>query len=84
MTSSLIRTYDVIIIIYEVESLYCFFVFGWIKLKFAVRGNFTLLISNLNSKVQYQFNATFLLLDHDFSSAFPHELVTMATMNDLS
>ena len=32
----------------EVESLYCFFVFGWIKLKFGVKGNFRLLISNLN------------------------------------
>ena len=38
----------------EVESLHCFFVFGWIKLKFGVRGNFRLLISNLNSKTQYQ------------------------------
>ena len=51
----------------EVESPYCFFVFGWIKLEFGVRGNFRLLISNLKSKMQYQFeNATFLLLDHDF------------------
>ena len=52
------------------ESLHCFFVFGWIKLKFCVRGNFRLLISNLNSKTQYQLeilrNATFLPLDHDF------------------
>ena len=32
------------------ESFHCFFVFGWIKLKFGVRGNFRLLISNLNSK----------------------------------
>ena len=39
----------------EVESLHCFFVFGWIKLKFGVGGNFRLLISNLNSKTQYQF-----------------------------
>ena len=31
------------------------FVFGWIKLNFAVRGNFRLLISNLNSKTQYRF-----------------------------
>ena len=35
----------------EVESLHCFFVFGWIKLKFGVRGNCRLLISNLNSKM---------------------------------
>ena len=39
----------------EVESLHCFFVFGWIKLKFGVVGTFVLLISNLNSKAQYQF-----------------------------
>ena len=39
----------------EVKSLHCFLVFGWIKLKFGVRGNFRLLISNLNSKTQYQF-----------------------------
>ena len=34
----------------EVESPCCFFVFGWIKLEFGVKGNFRLLISNLNSK----------------------------------
>ena len=39
----------------QMESLHCFFVSGWIKLKFNVRGNFRLLISNLNSKTQYQF-----------------------------
>ena len=39
----------------EGESLHGFFVFGWIKLKFGVSGNFGLLISNLNSKTQYQF-----------------------------
>ena len=39
----------------EVESLHCFFVFGWITLKFGVRGNFRLLISNLDSKMQYPF-----------------------------
>ena len=56
MTSPLIRKYDVIIVIFdvattkEVESLHCFYVFGWIKLKFGVRSNFRLLISNLNSK----------------------------------
>ena len=32
----------------EVESLHCFFVFGWIKLKFDVRGNFRLLILNVS------------------------------------
>ena len=37
------------------EILHCLFVFGWIKLKFGVRGNFWLLISNLNSKMQHQF-----------------------------
>ena len=39
----------------EVESPYFFFIFGWIKLEFGVRGDFRLLISNLNSKRQYQF-----------------------------
>ena len=29
--------------------------FGWIKLKFGVRGNFRLLISNLTSQTQYRF-----------------------------
>ena len=29
--------------------------FGWVKLKFGVRGNFSLLISNLNSKMQHEF-----------------------------
>ena len=28
-------------------------------------------------------NATFLLSDHDFIPALPHELVTMETINDL-
>ena len=54
----------------EVESLHCFFAFGWIKLTFGVRGNFRFLISNLNSETQYQFeilkNTTFLPLEHDF------------------
>ena len=39
----------------ELESLHCFFVCGWINLKFGVRGHFRPLISNLNSKTQYQF-----------------------------
>ena len=54
----------------EVESLHCFFVFGWIKLKFGVRGNFGLLISNRNSNAvsvrNRKKNATFLLFDHEF------------------
>ena len=56
MTLSLIRKYDVIIVIFDVvttqegENLNGFFVFGWIKLKFDVMGKFGLLISNLNSK----------------------------------
>ena len=59
MTSPVIRKYDVInrdsdvATTKEGESLHCFFVFGWIKLKFGVRGNFKLLISNLNSAMQY-------------------------------
>ena len=77
MTSPLIRKYDVIISHFDVvttkeaESLHCFSVFGWIKLKLGVMSNFGLVISNLNSKTQYRFeilgkNATFLLFDHDF------------------
>ena len=34
----------------EVENRHCFFVFEWIKLKFGVKGNFRLPISNRNSK----------------------------------
>ena len=56
MLSSLIRKYDVIMVILILQQLkksivyifHCFFVFGRIKLKFGVRGNFALLISNLN------------------------------------
>ena len=52
----------------EDESRHCFFVFGWIKLKCGVRGNFWLLISNLNSKMQYLFAISrkfyFSSLDH--------------------
>ena len=57
MTSSLIRKYGAIIVILitnKEESLHCFFVSGWIKLKFGVRGNLRILISNLNSKRQYR------------------------------
>ena len=32
----------------QVESLHCFFIFGWIKLQFGVKGNLRLLITNLN------------------------------------
>ena len=39
----------------EGESFRGFFAFRWIKLKFGVIGNSGLLISNLNSKMQYQF-----------------------------
>ena len=61
MVSSLIRKYDVIIIILisrllkKGESRHCFFIFGWIKLKCGVRGNCGFLISNLHSKTQYRF-----------------------------
>ena len=62
MTSSLISKYDVMIVILMLRQLnewkvfiVSLFFFGWIKLKFGVRGNFRLLISNLNSKTQYQF-----------------------------
>ena len=39
----------------EVESCHCFFVFVWVKLRYGLRGNFRLLISNFNSKTQYLF-----------------------------
>ena len=43
MMSSVIRKYDVIIVILMSRNLrsgkHCFFVFGWIKLKFGVKGN---------------------------------------------
>ena len=58
------------------ESLHRFFIFGWIKLKFRVKGNFRLLISNLNSKMQYRF---VILRKRHFSSLrslfLAHELV---------
>ena len=76
MVSSLILKYDNrlfdVVKTKKVESCHCFFVFGWIKLKFGVRSNLWLLISNLNSKMPYRFqilrkNATFLFLKgHDF------------------
>ena len=56
MTSSLTRKYDRhdrhfdVAKTKKVESLHCFFVLGLIKLKFGVRSNFRLLISNINSK----------------------------------
>ena len=37
------------------ESIHCFFVFGWIKINFSVRDKFKLLISNINSQKHYQF-----------------------------
>ena len=40
----------------KVESLHCFVVSRWIKLKFGIKGNFGLLISDINSKRQYQFD----------------------------
>ena len=61
MTSSLIRKYDVIIVILMSQQLrkgkvlQGFFVFEWIKLKFGVRDNLGLPISNINSKMHYQF-----------------------------
>ena len=57
MTSFLVRKYDVIIVILMSRQLRKWKVFivslffGWIKLKFGVRGNFSLLISNLNNAV---------------------------------
>ena len=79
MESSLIRKYDFIIFILmsrQLKKWKVFIVslfFGWIKLKFGVRGNSGLLISNLNSKLSYEpvsvlnlKKATFLLIDHDF------------------
>ena len=73
----------------KVENLHCFFVSGWIKLKFDVRGIFALLISNLKSETQYQFEifrkmSPFISSIMIFSPGFLHELVTMAIMNDLS
>ena len=72
----------------EVKSLHCFFVFGWVELKFGVKGNLRRLISNLNPKTQYQFEILrkchFSSLRSWFIQALPHELVTMATMNNLS
>ena len=71
------------------ESLYCLFAFGVIKLKSDLRGNFGLLISNRNSKTQYQlemlgkmsfFFSSIMIL----SPKLPQELVTMTTLNDLS
>ena len=61
MTSSLIGKYDVIIVILMSRQLGKWKVFivslflDGFKLKFGVRVIFRLLISNLNSKIQYQF-----------------------------
>ena len=89
MASSLIQKYFDVATTEKVENLHWFFVFGRIKLKFAVRGNFRLLISNLNSKTQYQFeilrtmplSLSSIMI---FSPVLPQELVTMVLMNDLS
>ena len=71
----------------KVEDLCCCIVLQWLKLKFGVRGNYGLLISNPSSKMQYQHKIArkrrFFLSDHIFSKAISHELVTMATNNDL-
>ena len=62
MTSSLISKYDIIIIILmsqptkEGKNIHCFIIFEWINLRFGVEANnVNLRISNLKSKVQYQF-----------------------------
>ena len=59
MTSSVIRKYDVIIVIFMLRQLrkWKFFIVSLFLdgLKFGVRGNFRLLILNLNSKMQYLF-----------------------------
>ena len=64
----------------EVESLHCFFVFWWIKLKFGVRGNFILLISNLNSETQHQFE---IFRKYYFSSLRSWFLAQHPLMNGL-
>ena len=53
------------------ESLHCFFVFAWIKLKFGVRDNleesdFKCKLRNAVSVRNLKENATFLLFDPDF------------------
>ena len=77
MTSTIIRKNDVIIVILT-ESLHCFFVFGWIKLKFSTRGNFRLLILNLNSKMQHPFE---ILKEYHFSSLRSRFLAQQSFMN---
>ena len=62
----------------QVESLHCFFVFGWINLNFNARGNFRLLISNLSSKTQYRFE---ILRNCDFSSLRSWFLAQHSLMN---
>ena len=75
MVSSLIRKCNIVIVILMLRELrkwkvFIISVFEWIKLKLGVRGNFGVLISNLNSKMQYQFEILrkchFFPLDHDF------------------
>ena len=57
MTSSLIRKYVVIIVILMLRQLrkWKVFIVSLFWITFDVRDNFRLLISNLNSKTQYQF-----------------------------
>ena len=55
MTSSLIRKYDVIIVILMSRQLRKWKVFIVSLFYDGLKGNFRLLISNLNSKTQYQF-----------------------------
>ena len=68
----------------KVERLHCFLVFGSIKLTFGVRGNFGLLISNLNSKMQYRFEILRKMqLFFSFSSVIifsPERLKELVTM----
>ena len=75
MTLSLIRNYDVIIVILMSQQLkkwkvFIVFVFGWIKLKFGERVilglSFQILTEKRSISSKSEENATFLLLDHDF------------------
>ena len=75
----------VVVTFNNVESLHCLFVFESTELKFGVRGNFGLLISNFNSKTQYQFEILrkmplFFFSTMIFSPALSQEFVTMGTI----
>ena len=85
--SSLIRKYDVIVILmFRQLKLKVFIVssfFGCIKLKFGVLGNFRLLISNINSKTVRNLKKMPLFFEiMIFSPALPYELVTMQGNNE--